>query len=99
MKSIPSRRYPDEFKREAVRLVLVDGLSAMEVSRRLDIPNQTIANWLRLAREPGQAQAASPVTVTELQAELARVRAENSQLKMDKEILKKAAAYFAKEQS
>ena len=99
MKSVPSRRYTDEFKREAVRLVLVDGIAAMEVSRRLDVPNQTIANWLRLAREPGQAQAVSPVTVSELQAELARVRAENSQLKMDKEILKKAAAYFAKEQS
>ena len=99
MKQIPSKQYTDEFKREAVRLVLEQGLSASEVGRRLDVPNQSISNWVRLARGPTSADAGPASSISELQAELARVRAENARLKLDKEILKKAAAYFAKELS
>ena len=99
MKPIPSKQYTEEFKREAVRLVVEQGLSASEVGRRLDVPNQSISNWVRLSRKPSGGDAASASSISELQAELAKVRAENARLKLDKEILKKAAAYFAKELS
>jgi transposase len=99
MKKIPSKQYTEEFKREAVRLVLEQGLSASEVGRRLDVPNQSISNWVRLSRKPSGEDAAPGSSISELQAELAKVRAENARLKLDKEILKKAAAYFAKELS
>jgi len=99
MKKIPSKQYTEEFKREAVRLVLEQGLSASEVGRRLDVPNQSISNWVRLSRKPSGGDAAPGSSISELQAELAKVRAENARLKLDKEILKKAAAYFAKELS
>ena len=99
MKKIPSKQYTEEFKREAVRLVLGQGLSASEVGRRLDVPNQSISNWVRLSRGPSGVAAGPASSIGELQAELAKVRAENARLKLDKEILKKAAAYFAKELS
>ena len=99
MKQIPSKQYTEEFKREAVRLVVEQGLSASEVGRRLDVPNQSISDLTRLSRIPSGADAPSASSISELQAELAKVRAENARLKLDKEILKKAAAYFAKELS
>lgn len=99
MKQIPSKQYTEEFKREAVRLVVEQGLSASEVGRRLDVPNQSISNWVRQWRKPSDGNAPPASSISELQAELAKVRAENARLKLDKEILKKAAAYFAKELS
>lgn len=99
MKQIPSKQYTEEFKREAVRLVVEQGLSASEVGRRLDVPNQSISNWVRQSRKSSDGNAPPANSISELQAELAKVRAENARLKLDKEILKKAAAYFAKELS
>ena len=68
------------------------------VARSLEMSNKTLANWVYLARR-GQALvkrvAAQPVS--QLEAELSRLRQENARLRVDKEILKKAAAYFARE--
>ena len=94
-KAIPRRQYSEEFKREAVRLV-EEGLSLCEVGRRLDVTNQSIGHWVKRFR--GEAEKTPAVGSGDaLHAELSRLRAENARLKLDKEILKKAAAYFAKE--
>jgi transposase len=98
--SVPNRRYTEEFKTEAVRLALSTGGNA--AAKRLGIPQSTMTNWVRQSREgasaPG-AGAAVPVKrpVSKLEAENARLRRELASAKLDLEIVKKAAAYFAKE--
>jgi transposase len=69
-----------------------------QVARSLEMSDRTLANWVRQARR-GQPLLKRPPAqpVDEVQAELARLRQENARLKLEKEILKKAAAYFAKE--
>jgi len=95
----PSRRYTEEFKVEAVRLA--ESVGGSEASRRLGIPESSLWNWRKLKRagklaEPGAATiTARPIG--ELEAELSRLRRENTSLKLDNDLLKKAAAYFAKE--
>ena len=93
-----AKRYTEEFKVEAVRLVLSDGLTASEAARRLSISIKTLSNWLRLAREGklehvGQNQ----VTSTDAEMELTRVKRELAEVKMERDLLKKFAAYFAKQ--
>ena len=96
---IKSRKvYPEDFQREVIRLVVEEGLSQCEVARRLDIPSQTVGNWIR-RRERLQPDPVTGMSATAIQQELSRLRAENASLKLDRDILKKAAAYFAKESS
>jgi transposase len=96
---IPSRRYTKEFKVEAVRLGQSVGYS--EASRRLGIPESSLFNWVKLERagklEASAGIAALPRSAKELEAEVDRLRRELTAIKVDNEILKKAAAYFAKE--
>ena len=98
--SIPNRRYTEEFKTEAVRLAQSMGGNA--AAKRLGIPQSTVTNWVRRSREgtlnPMEG-AAAPVKrpVSELEAENARLRRDLASTKLDLEIVKKAAAYFAKE--
>lgn len=91
---MPHRVYTVEFKTEAVKLAQEVGVT--EAARRLDIPVSSIQNWMK----PGYAGKLQPSVgkkgVTEVQAELARLRREVASLKVDNEILRKAAAYFAK---
>jgi len=98
--SVPNRRYTEEFKTEAVRLAQSTGGNA--AAKRLGIPQSTITNWVRRRREGesvGGTGAAVVVKrpVSELEAENARLRRELASAKLDLEIVKKAAAYFAKE--
>ena len=88
-------KYTLEFKLEAVRLVR-KGQSVAVTAKTLGIPAQTLDNWMRLQAK-GVLQGAGDRPVTAEQMELARLRAENARLKMEHEILKKAAAYFARE--
>jgi len=88
-------RYTLEFKLEAVRLVK-GGQEASVTARILGIPKQTLSNWVRLA-EKGELQGAGNRPVSAEQMELARLRAELARVKMERDILKKATAYFAKE--
>ncbi len=88
-------RYTAEFKQESVRLVQA-GQSIAAVSRNIAVSEQTLYNWVKAARE-GQLVEAKGPPVTAEQMELSRLRAENARLKMERDILKKAAAYFAKE--
>ena len=96
---VPNRRYTNEFKIEAVKLGHSVGMS--EASRRLGIPDSSLFNWVRLERA-GQLSSSSAGSVTprsakELEAEVDRLRRELASAKVDNEILKKVAAYFARE--
>lgn len=95
MSKLKRARYTQEFKLEAVRLVQA-GQSMAAVGSTLGVPAQTIANWVK-ADQAGQLGGAGAKPVSPEQMELARLRAENARLKMERDILKKAAAYFAKE--
>ncbi len=98
MQTIPHRQYTKEFQDAAVNQVLEGGRSLAEVARRLEMSDKTLGNWVRRVRR-GQplAHGGRPPEVTDVQAELSRLRTENAQLKLDREILKKAAAYFVRE--
>ena len=88
-------RYTLEFKLEAVRLVK-SGQEASVTARVLGVPKQTLSNWVRRA-ERGELKGTADRPVSAEQMELARLRAELARVKMERDILKKATAYFAKE--
>ena len=88
-------RYTLEFKLEAVRLV-EGGQDAAVTARVLGIPKSTLGNWVR-GSEKGALRGAGDRPVSAEQMELARLRAELARVKMERDILKKATAYFAKE--
>jgi transposase len=97
---VPSRRYTNEFKIEAVRLG--KSVGSTEASRRLGIPESSLFNWVKLDRAgklglSSVGVTATPRSVKELEAENDRLRRELASAKVDNDILKKAAAYFAKE--
>ena len=88
-------RYTLEFKEEAVRLV-TGGDTAAKVAKNLGIAEQTLHNWIK-ASAAGGLKGEKSSTVSAEQMEISRLRAEVSRLKIERDILKKAAAYFAKE--
>ena len=88
-------QYTLEFKQEAIRLVK-SGQPLKQVATTLGMPHQTLDNWIR-ADNLGKLSGTGERVVTPEQMELARLRAENTRLKMERDILKKAAAYFAKD--
>jgi transposase len=88
-------QYTLEFKLEAVRLVKA-GQSMAAVAATLGVVEQTLYNWVKADRE-GKLAGAGTKPVSPEQMELARLRAEVARLKMERDILKKCAAYFAKE--
>lgn len=98
MKTGPNRRYTAEFRQEAVKQVQAGGRSLRAVARSLEMSQRTLTNWVNRARRGQALVAREPAQpVSQLEAELSRLRQENARLKMEREILKKAAAYFAKE--
>jgi transposase len=98
MKGAPRGKYTKEFRQEAVKLVLEEKLSWGKAGRRLNLAPSTIGNWVK-AYQHGQLGEIGKYyrPLTEVEIDLARVKKENSTLKMENEILKKAAAYFARE--
>ena len=98
MKTGSDRKYTAEFRDSAVKQVMEGGRGMAAVARSLEMSSKTLANWVYLARK-GQALVKRPPAqpVSELEAELSRLRQENARLRLEKEILKKAAAYFARE--
>ncbi len=90
---IPHRAYTAEFRTEAVRLAQEVGVT--EAARRLDMPMTSIQNWMKSGYLDARVQSVGK-KVTQEQAELSRLRREVVSLKVDNEILRKAAAYFAK---
>jgi transposase len=89
MWKIPKQSYTEEFKLEAVKLV-ESGQRPVEVARQLGIKEQTLSNW-RKAAKAGKLHKPGGKLVTPQQMELSRLRTENQRLKMEMEILKKAA--------
>ena len=98
MKGIPRGRYTKEFREEAVKLITEEKLSLPEAGRRLNLAPTTVGNWVKasIAGKLGEI-GKSYRPLTEVEIELARMKKENTTLKMENEILKKAAAYFARE--
>ena len=98
MKAGPDRRYTAEFRDSAVKQVTEGGRPIAVVARSLEMSSKSLANWVYRARKGQQLVKNAPVRPTsELEVELSRLRQENAKLKLEKEILKKAAAYFARE--
>jgi len=83
---------------EAVKLVMGEGLSLGEAARRLSLPASTLANWVKAAKAGKLGDVGKKYRpLTEVEMELARTKKELATVKMECEILKKAAAYFARE--
>lgn len=91
------RKYSDEFKEEAIKLVTEQGYSIAEAARNLGINASQLGRWKKELESPSEGSGESG-GMAAMQAELKRLRKENKQLKMEREILKKAATFFAKEQ-
>ena len=91
------RKFTDEFKDEAVKLITEQGYSIAEAARNLGVNANLLGRWKKEKENPTE-EANGAGAMTAMQAELKRLRKENKQLKMEREILKKAAAFFAKEQ-
>jgi len=90
------RKSPPEFRAEAIRLVNTSEKSLTQVAKELGIAPQTLNAWVLQAEVDGGGGSPEQLTTTERE-ELARLRRENSQLREDVVILKKATAFFAKE--
>ena len=92
------KTYTPEFRAEAVKLVLAQGLSLEEAAQRIAMPKGTLGNWVSAAkRGNGGAAAPGSRTVPELEVEVARLRRELAESNMERDVLKKASAYFARE--
>ena len=90
----PRRQFDDDFKAQAVRLVLDEGKTVGAVARDLDLTETALREWVKRARAD-RTNGRTGLTTAERE-ELARLRKENRILREEREILKKAAAYFAK---
>ena len=98
MNRLPKAVYTKEFWDQAVKMVMTDGLTASEAARRLSISMKTLANWIRLARSGKLAQVGQDQTsISEIEMALSCMKRELAEVKMERDLLKKFAAYFAKE--
>ena len=98
MKGIPRGRYTKEFREEAVKLVTEEKLSLPEAARRLSLPPSTLGNWVKQFKAGRLGEVGKTYRpLTEIEMELARTKKEPVKVRMERDILKKAAAYFAKE--
>lgn len=89
------KKYTQEYKDEAVELVVSSGRPIAEIARDLGINEGTLGNWVQTAKKSGKLKE-KPLDTGE-RAELRELREENRRLKMERDFLKKAAAWFAKE--
>jgi transposase len=91
------RTYTAEFKVEAVKLVTEQGYSVAEAARSLGISENLIRNWKQALKAKGDQAFPGQGSLSSQEQELARLRAENKRLLAERDILKKAAAFFARE--
>ncbi|MCX5803046.1 MAG: IS3 family transposase [Proteobacteria bacterium] len=91
MERVPKSVFTKEFKEEAVKMVTEGGLGIPEVGRRLSIPKSTLAYWVKVAKEGTLDTSRKQRPVTGEEMELARLKREITELKMERDILKKAA--------
>jgi len=98
MERTPKGIYTPEFRAEAVKLVDAEGLSIDEAAKRLSMPKSSLSNWVRAARSGKLAEVGKGQRLpSELELELARTRKELAEVKIERDLLKKFATYFAKE--
>lgn len=90
------RNFTPEFKAGAIRLVLERGKTAAEVGRDLDVHQSVVGSWVKQAKIDAGKGPLGALTTAERE-ELSRLRKENRELRMERELLKKWAAFFAKE--
>jgi transposase len=91
------RNYTREFKAEAVKLVTEQGYSVAEAARSLGIGENLLRNWKQALQTHGEQAFPGNGKLTAIEEELRQLRAENKRLLMERDILKKATAFFAKE--
>ena len=89
--------YTKEFKQDAIKLVVEQRYSCPEVARRLGVAASNVTRWVRQYRQDQLDLSEGGIPRKELEAEIRRLKKENERLEMEREILKKAAAFFAKE--
>ncbi len=90
------RKFTNEFKAETVKLILESGKTVAEVARELDLTESAVRNWVKQAEIDSGAGPPGALT-TEEREEFRRLQREVRELRMEREILKKATAFFAKE--
>lgn len=88
-------RYSKEFKRQAAELVVKQGYSQAEAARRLGVSGNSLSGWIQALRQSGDLDEGDQAK--QHAEECRTLRDENRRLRMENEILKKAATYFAKE--
>jgi transposase len=91
------RTYTSQFKREAVELVEREGVSVAEAARRLGIDQTLLRSWKLKFQEQGDQAFPGAGQRTAVEEENRQLREENARLKMERDILKKATAFFARE--
>lgn len=89
-------KHPEEFRRQAAALVLDSGRSIRDVARELGVNHETLRNWVDKLRQERTGGQPGELSADE-RAELVRLRRQVAQLRLEKEILKKAAVFFARE--
>ena len=92
----PRRNFTDEFKAGAVKLVIEEGKAISQVATELDLTPSSLGKWVEQARADAGRSKRGTLTTAEKE-ELARLRKEVRELRIERTILKKAAAFFAKE--
>ena len=98
MKGIPKGKYTRELRQEAVKLVVEEKVSYREAAQRLSLAPSTLASWVKAYKEGKLGEIGkTQKPLTEVEMELAWAKKELVEVKMERDILKKAAAYFARE--
>jgi transposase len=93
----PRRTYTPEFKAEAVRLVTEQGYSVAEAARSLGVHETVLRSWKQALQSKGNQAFPGQGKLPAIEEELRRLRVENKRLQAERDILKKAAAFFARE--
>ena len=91
------RTYTPEFKTEAVKLVTEQGYSLAEAARSLGLRDNLLRNWKQALEAQGPQAFPGPGKLSAVEEELRRLRADNQRLRAERDILKKATAFFARE--
>ena len=91
-------KYTLEFKKDAAKLVIEKGYTQEQAANNLGISKSALSRWVRAEQGPTKVSTGKSASINlDSHAELLKLRKENQQLRMEREILKKAAVFFAKE--
>lgn len=91
-----NKQYTAEFRAEAVKQVIERGFTVVDVAARIGLPKHTLYGWVQSAKKAASSASDAPVATASDSAEVRRLKAELKRVTEERDILKKAAAYFAK---